>query len=116
MDSKDLASLAQKLSRVFSRITGHSSGHVHFMYEEKADHLILVCHNGRTKQIIAKNRDCKKGECIEWIGSEFSNFSPEEAFLKFSDRIDRIIIDNSGIKKNWRTLDDFLNWLDTMLE
>lgn len=116
MDEWEFARLTQEpMGEVFKKFTGRDEGHVHFMYKEKKGHLILVLHKGKLKQIVAKSPGCKKGEYTDWSESEFSDYSPKKAFLKFSDQVDRIIIDDRKFKKSWKSMDDFMNWLDKTL-
>lgn len=114
MNRGELAKLTRLLCKIFEKTTGYSEGHIHFMFRGKKDHLVLVLHNGELVQIVAKNKDCKKGESVEWSKSEFSDSSPLEAFLKFSAQIERVMIDEPNFQKSWNCLSDFLNWLNKM--
>lgn len=111
MDTNKLDKMPQQICEVLKK-TGHNDGRVHFIYKDKKDRLVLIFHNERLKDIVAKNKDCKKGECIEWASSEFSSFSSKEAFTRFSDQIEKIIIDEPGFSKEWNSMLDFLNWLN----
>lgn len=108
----NLDKLAQQICEVFKRTTGYNSGHVHFLYKGKQDQLIVICHNGELKEIVAKNKECGKGECIDWELSEFAVFSPKEAFLRLFAQVDKIIIDDSRFRKTWDSSGDFLTWLN----
>ena len=116
MDTNKLDKMPQQICEVFKRKTGHNGGHVHFIYKDKKDHLVLIFHNERLKDIVAKNKDCKKGESIEWASSEFSSLSPKEAFIRFSDQIEKIIIDGPGFLGEWSSMIDFLDWLNGISE
>lgn len=108
-------SLKTYFAPFFEKVTKSNEGRVHFMYKEKKDRLILVLHKKGLREIAAKSPDCEKGEYLDWSESEFRDFSPKEAFLKFSEQIDRIIIDDSKFKKSWRSMNDFMSCLDKTL-
>lgn len=116
MNKEELDELIPRLCAVFKKTTGHSRGHIHFRYKGKRDHLVLVIHSESLIRIVTKNEQCKKGKCLSWRKSEFSDFSPQEAFLRFFDQIDTITIDEPGFKRTWDSLDDLLNWLNKTLE
>lgn len=112
MSSAKLAKLVYQLCEVFEKNTGYRGGHVHFMYEAKSDHLVLVCYGGKLEQIVAQNNSCKKDQSIHWHESEFGSFSPREAFLRFFDQVDKIIIDMSTFQRSWNSLSVFLEWIN----
>ncbi|MBU2540764.1 MAG: VanZ family protein [Candidatus Omnitrophica bacterium] len=110
----NLKKIAKQICFAFKRNTGHNGGHVHFKYKGKQDHLVLICHNRKLEQIVVKNKNCKKGEYVEWNQSEFSDLLPKIAFLKLLPSIDNIIIDHTSFQKSWPCFDEFQSWLNTI--
>lgn len=109
--SVDIDNLAKDICLAFRKVTGHNSGHVYFKFKGQKHYLVLVCYNERVQQIVAKDKECQKGECIDWDNSEFANFSPKAAFLELFYKINTIIIDEPLIQREWHSFDEFQDWL-----
>lgn len=103
---------AKQICSAFRIKTGHSCGHVHFIYKGKRDHLIMFCAEQRLEKIIAKGGDCRKGEYVTWENSEFSHHPPQQAFLEMLPQIQRIIIDHPYMRKSWSSFAKFQSWLN----
>ncbi|MDP2922300.1 MAG: hypothetical protein Q8O30_01070 [Candidatus Omnitrophota bacterium] len=114
MTTGEFEKIVGQLCQVFKKHIGKNIGRIRFRYNGKANHLVLVCHNGKIIQIVAKDDKCRKGECLPWADSEFSILSPEETFFKFFDKISKIVINEPQLEKSWDSFNDFLNWLNTM--
>ena len=97
----------------FEKIAGTHTAHIRFSYNGKKDRISLVCEKGMLKQIVAKDETCKDGESIPWKDSEFSGSTPEQAFLKYFDDINKIQVSHPKMKKTWDSLADFEAWLKT---
>ncbi|MFH1201702.1 MAG: VanZ family protein [Candidatus Omnitrophota bacterium] len=111
----NLDRLTGQVCLAFKKFTGRDSGHVHFMYEGKSDHLIFVCAAGKLENIIAKGRNCKKGEYLSWGHSEFNSLSAKEAFFKNLPKARKIVIDHPSLRKSWDSFNEFQNWLNTAI-
>lgn len=116
MDIEKLDNLPEQICEVFKRKTGHNGGNVYFSYRNKQDYLALSFYNGKLKDVLVKNKNCKKEDSIEWTDSEFSGFSQREAFLEFSEQIEKIIIEEQRFSVSWVSLFDFLGWLNAQTE
>ncbi len=89
--------------------------HIHFYVKGKNDHLILIYSDGAFAEIVAKGKKSRKGACVRWADSEFRHLSRQEAFLRFSDQIERVIIDHPNFRGSWGSWDKFLGWLTRMI-
>ena len=102
--------LVKKLSDVFSRKTRRRSGHVHFYFRNKSDHIILLWLEGWLDKILAKSANCKKGRYTHWEDSGFSNYKRQDILQELHNEIERVEID-SGLSKAWSSYAQFVNWL-----
>ncbi len=103
--------LVEWLSEVHFVNTSHRSGHVHFYFRDKSDHIILVWSKGQLKKIIAKSPRCKKGQYIRWEESQFRDYQSEEILEKLCDEIELVRIDDGGFNQSWPSYAGFINWL-----
>ena len=82
--------LAERLSSVLFEKTKHTSGHIHFHFRGKSDHIILIWSEGKSKKIAAKSPDCKKGRHTHWKDSQFRDYNREDVLRELYDEIKRI--------------------------
>jgi hypothetical protein len=103
--------LVERLSEVHFKNTNHRSGHIHFYFRGKSDHIIIVWSKGQLKKIIAKSPHCKKGQYVRWEGSQFSDYRCEDVLEELSDEIELVTIDDGGFNKSWPSYSLFMKWL-----
>jgi len=111
-----LFSLMTEACHAFEKMAGTHPAHIQFSYKGKKDLIALVCEKGIIKQIMAKDETCRNGESIRWKDSEFSKHTPEQAFLKFFDNINKIQVSHPKIEKTWDSLADFETWLKNVIK
>jgi len=114
MDKVVFDRFAGKIGRALTKTTGDRYAHVHFYIKGKSDSIVLIYLNGMPDRIVAKGKECGKGECLAWNQSEFGNIPPDEVFLIYFERIRKIIIDHPKFKRSWRSLDKFTDWVAEM--
>ncbi len=103
--------LVEKLSQVHLKNTKHHSGHIHFHFRDKSDHIILVWSKGKFKQTIAKSPRCKNGQYVHWKDSEFRDYNREDVLGELCDEIELVTIDHDCLNKTWPSYYDFIDWL-----
>lgn len=103
--------LAERLSSVLFKITQCTTGHIHFHFRAKSDHIILIWSEGTLQGVVAKSPYCKKGEYEEWENSQFSSYQPEDIFKQLYQQIKRIKIDRGDFRKGWSSYTKFIKWM-----
>ena len=111
-----LFTLMSEACHAFSKIAGAAKAHIRFHYKGKKDVIVLVCEDGMLRQIVAKDETSQNGECIIWEESEFKDYTPEQAFLKFYDDINKIEVSHPKMSKSWISVQDFEGWLKDVIE
>ena len=106
-----LFSLMAEACHAFEKIAGTYTARIHFSYKGKKDRLVLTCEKGQMKQIAADDKTCTHGELLRWQASEFSQYTPEQAFMKFFDSVSKIHISHPRMEKTWDSLASFEAWL-----
>ncbi len=103
--------LAERLNSILFNKTKHTSGHVHFHFRNKSDHIILTWSNGKFKKILAKSITCEKGQYVHWDNSQFCDYEPEDALRKLYNEIEHIQIDDEKFNKTWPSYTEFIKWV-----
>ncbi|MFH1519937.1 MAG: hypothetical protein ABIE75_05165 [Candidatus Omnitrophota bacterium] len=103
--------LVKRLNRVLFRDAQRTSGRIHFHFQNKSDHIILIWFKGRLKDIVVKSPDCKQSESVKWNDSQFFNYQPENVLEQLYQQIVQIEIDEHNFRKRWLAYDEFIKWL-----
>ena len=103
--------LVETLSSVFFEKTKHASGHIHFYFWNKTDHIVFTWLKGRLKKIVAKSPSCKKGRYVHWKGSQFCDYKREDTLEHLRDEIECIEIDRKSFSRAWPSYAGSVKWL-----
>jgi len=103
--------ISGNLTLGLSKKTKSTSGHIHFYFRNKSDHIVIVWSNGLLKRIVAKSPHCKKGQCVKWEYSQFCDYKREEVIEKLCEEIEYAQIDRDGFNKRWSSYGDLIWWL-----
>lgn len=103
--------LIKKLGSRYLSETQQFSGHIHFHFRQKSDHIIFVWSMEQLKRIVAKSQDCEKNKRIPWESSQFCDCKPEDALGKFYNEIEYIEVDEPFFSKKWLSYAEFIKWL-----
>ena len=103
-----------KLVKAVKKVAWHKHAHVHFRFKNKKDELVVICSETGAIQIVVKEKNAPKGESKPWEESDFGKVNPEEALLKNQSKIENIKIDAGNFRMEWKTLPNFMQWLDEM--
>ena len=103
--------LVGNLTLGLSKKTKSTSGHIHFYFQNKSDHLVFVWSNGLLKRVVAKSPHCKKGQCIKWENSQFCDYKQDKVLEILCDEIEYAEIDGDGFNKRWPSYNDLIRWL-----
>ena len=104
--------LAERLSSMLSEKINGTSGHIHFHFRNKSDHIITIWSEGKLRKIAAKSPGCEKGRYAHWRDSEFCNYNREDILRELHNDIERVEIDMDGFNKTWPSYAEFMEWLD----
>jgi len=103
--------IVERLSCILAKKTNQTSGHIHFYFQNKSDHIIPIWSEGKLRKIVAKSPNCKKGQYIHWRDSEFCDYERKNVIRQFHNEIMRIKIDVNGFSKTWPSYTKFTKWL-----
>lgn len=102
--------IVERLSSILAKETNGTSGHIHFYFRTKSDHIILIWSEGKLRKIIAKSLSCEKDQYVHWTDSEFCNYEREDILRRFHNEIERVEIDVAGFRKMWPSCPKFMKW------
>ena len=103
--------LVERLHRVFAERTNSDSGHIHLYFRNKSDHIIIIWAKGQLRKIVAKSPNCRKGQYVRWMDSEFGDCERWDILRKFHNEIEYIKINMNGFDRTWSSCADFMKWL-----
>jgi len=103
--------LVEKLSAILFKKTKRTSGHIHFHFRNKSDHIIFFWSEGKLKKIVAKSPSCKKGQYVHWKHSQFCDYKRKQLLRELLSQIERIEIDGENFNKAWPSYNEFARWL-----
>ena len=104
--------LVERLHRAFAERIDSDSGHIHLYFRNKSDHIIIIWSEGQLRKIAAKSPNCRKGQYIHWMDSEFGDCERQDILRKFHNEIECIKIDMDGFDRTWSSCADFMEWLE----
>ena len=103
--------LAEWLSTASFEKTKDTSGHIHFYFRNKSDHIVFVWSEGKLKKLAAKSPGCKKGQYVHWKDSQFRDYNRDDILGKLYKEIECIEIDGDNFSKTWPSFNEFIEWL-----
>ena len=103
--------LVENLSAILFKNTKRTSGHIHFYFRNKSDHIIFSWSEGKLKKIVAKSPSCKKGQYVHWKHSQFCDYECEQILRELLSQIERIEIDGQNFNKARPSYNEFARWL-----
>ncbi len=103
--------MVKRLAECIFTATGRRSGHIHFRFKGKDDHLVFIWSKGALREIVTKTSKCKEGEYISQKHSEFCNEDFRNILEKRREDIAQIEIDKESFSKTWASYNEFITWL-----